>query len=636
MKCGHGLNYLLILLFPFQVAFAFDDRPILKLDADFGLVNLEQMPCPKANAAIQYELCKYSESNAVEWQVRLDASESKSSVLYNDLKSADFILEMPNDGPIDLHWSRGSHGEAIDFRPETDRLPVNQMITRESFGGRSSDGTMPYFNIACEGGGLIVAVGWTGDWTASFEALGNGKVRIASGLKRTHFKIHSKEKLRLPSLLLMGYKGDWIDGQNQFRRLLLDHFTPKNHPAMTLMPVAASVHGMFGFNETTQENLTALATDVAALKLPLDTFWLDAGWNEGGFPAGQGNPNADAKRFPEGLRTIGETVNKSGMRFLAWFEPERAMRGSWLDREHQDWLLLPSNIPPQLHYMEKDGFRLVDMGNQIARDWMLKKVSEQVRESGISIYRQDFNEYPSYFWHNDEAADEVGLREIRYVNGLYDYLDELARQHPTLIIDNCASGGRRLDFEMMRRSVVLWRSDSCWDDKLFPRNVQAMSYGLSLWLPLHGLGAVSADNVALRSGMGACATFAINYRDPVAVKALRDHLTHYMPVRSLFATNFYPLNQWTDGSTKWIAFQFHDPEKDAGIVQAFCGPGPVDRSITIRLKGLDPNRLYTVIDWDKAIESSNHKGIDLAVQGLQISSQEKSTTAIVLQYSPAK
>ena len=75
MKCGHCLNYFLILLFPLQVAFAFDDRPILKLDAYFRFGNLEQMPCPKTNAAIQYELCEYSESNAAEWQVRLDASE---------------------------------------------------------------------------------------------------------------------------------------------------------------------------------------------------------------------------------------------------------------------------------------------------------------------------------------------------------------------------------------------------------------------------------------------------------------------------------------------------------------------------------------------------------------------------------
>jgi hypothetical protein len=46
------------------------------------------------------------------------------------------------------------------------------------------------------------------------------------------------------------------------------------------------------------------------------------------------------------------------MRFLAWFEPERAMRGTWLEREHPDWLLKPTGTPDRLRYQERDGFYL--------------------------------------------------------------------------------------------------------------------------------------------------------------------------------------------------------------------------------------------------------------------------------------
>ena len=220
------------------------------------------------------------------------------------------------------------------------------------------------------------------------------------------------------------------------------------------------------------------------------------------------------------------------MRFLVWFEPERVMRGTWLDREHPAWLSFPSSTPPNLRYMEKDGFRLLDLGNPEACHWVLDSISQHIHEAGISVYRHDFNEYPAFFWHTGEPPDEVGLREVRYVNGLYDFLDELARRHPRLILDNCASGGRRLDFEMMRRCVVLWRSDSCWDAKSFPRNVQAMTHGLSLWLPLHGLGSHTTDDVALRSGMGACGTYAVNFHDPAAVAALGRHLERYQNMMS--------------------------------------------------------------------------------------------------------
>ena len=603
----------------------------LVLARDFGLGELRQMPRLASN---QWQLEKrdYSSENAVEWQVRLQAPASGDSPLYNDVKSADFVVTFPSDKPVTLHWSKGSHADATDFQPRVETLTAGKPFALESFGGRSSDGVMPYFNLAGEGGGLIVAVGWSGNWKASFEFLSAGKVRVTAGLKHSHFKLRAGERVRLPSVLVMSYRGVWLDGQNQFRRLLLRHFRPINHPPMQLMPVAASVHGMFGFNATTEEKLTALAADIAALKLPLDTFWLDAGWNEGGFPRAQGNPNADPVRFPHGLGPVGAAARKAGMRFLVWFEPERVMRGTWLDREHSAWLFSPSGTPPKLRYMEKDGFRLLDLGNADARHWALDSISQHIREAGISVYRQDFNQYPSFFWHTDEPPDQIGLREVRHINGLYDFLDALVRRHPGLILDNCASGGRRLDFEMMRRCVVLWRSDSCWDDKSFPRNVQAMTHGLSHWLPLHGLGAAATDDVALRSGMGACASYAVNYRDPAAVAALRKHLDRYLRARPLFAADFHPLTEWSDDPAKWLVFQFHDRAKGEGIVQAFCGPDAPRRSHALKLRGLDPNQRYTIADWDNPAAPTKRSGLELSDAGIEVRAQGVNG-AVVLHYT---
>ena len=149
---------------------------------------------------------------------------------------------------------------------------------------------------------------------------------------------------------------------------------------------------------------------------------------------------------------------------------------------------------------------------------------------------------------------------MRHINGVYRFLDGLVARFPELIIDNCASGGRRLDFEMMRRSAAYWHSDSCWDSKEYPRNVQAMTHGISDWLPLHGLGAAGTDTVALRSGMGACASYAIKFRDPAEVEMLRAHLDRYLPVRGLYAADYYPLTPWSTAPEQWLAFQFNDPQ----------------------------------------------------------------------------
>jgi len=599
----------------------------LSLSAAADAIELPASPLRETVPGLRIESLVYPEHDATEWQLRLQAPEAGESPLYENLKSADFEVAFPANAAAMLHWSKGSHSEPGDFEPKTNPLVVGEPFTLESFGGRSSDGVMPYFNLASESGGLIVAIGWTGDWKAAFELQENGSVRVIAGLKRTRFRLAPGEEVRLPSILVMSYDGDWINGQNQFRRLMLAHVTPKHHPPMTLMPVQAGVHGIFPFNETSEEKLVQLATDLAALKLPLDCYHLDAGWNEGGFPKGQGNPQADPVRFPNGLAPVGAAVRKSGMRFLAWFEPERAMRGTWMEREHPDWLLKPTGTPDRLRYQERDGFCLLDLGNPEARQWAVESISEEITRSGLDFYRQDFNLYPSYFWHTDEKPDEVGRREIRHINGLYAFLDELARRHPDLILDNCAAGGRRLDFEMMRRCIVLWRSDNTWGEKTFPQNVQAMTHGLSQWLPLHGLGAAATDDLALRSGMGACGGFSINYRNPKAVAALRKHLESYLKNRPLFIGDFNPLTSHNLDTTSWIAWQFHRTDLNEGVVQAFRRPEAETETLTVRLRGLDQNQRYEVENLDGGKEV--HTGAEL-MRGLAITLREKPAAAVLV------
>jgi alpha-galactosidase len=187
-----------------------------------------------------------------------------------------------------------------------------------------------------------------------------------------------------------------------------------------------------------------------------------------------------------------------------------------------------------------------------------------------------------------------------------------------LVIDNCASGGRRIDFEMTRRSVLLWRSDSCWDSADYPRNVQAMTHGLSLWVPLHGLGSVATTDVALRSGMGSCVSFAINYRDPAAVESLRRFLARYLTVRHLFHTDYYPLTDWSTDPDHWLAFQYHSPDACEGILQAFRGGTSAEESITLKLKGLAPEDRFRVVQWDAPETENVLSGKELTEVGIEI------------------
>ncbi len=605
---------------------------LLRCSDTYQIVEQHELPAPVAMEGMRFEPQEYTEFDAIEWQVRLQSEDDEQSPLFENFPSADFVLQLPASSNITLHWNKGSHGEADDFRPHADDLSERKDITLESFGGRSSDGVMPYFNVAGKSGGLIVAIGWTGDWKSRFRWLNDSSIRITAGLKQARFRLPRGEQVRLPSVLVMSYRGTWIDGQNKFRRFMKTRLTPTNHQPLELMPVAASVHAMLAFNDTSEVNLTSLGKDIAALKLPIDTFWLDAGWNDGGFPGHQGNPNPDPQRFPAGLKPIGEVASSAGLRFLVWFEPERVMRNTLLHREHPDWLLRPVGTPETLRYQENDGFHLLDLSHAEARRWMLDTVSRCITEWNVSIYRQDFNLYPSYFWASTNTADETGLREVRYINGLYEVLDELQRRHPKLIIDSCAAGGRRMDFEMMRRSVVLWRSDSCWGDATYPRNVQNMTLGLSHWIPLHGLGAAASDTIALRSGMGACSSFAMNYRDPAAVQSLRAHLERYLPARHLFLEDFYPLLDFLDAPNAWVAFQFHSPSQQEGIVQAFRGAADNESQVRLKLKAVQRDQRYVITNWDQPSSPQIVTGDRLLEHGIEVSCPAKQGCAVVIAY----
>ena len=138
------------------------------------------------------------------------------------------------------------------------------------------------------------------------------------------------------------------------------------------------------------------------------------------------------------------------MQTLLWFEPERVAEGSWLATNKPEWVL-----------GGKAG-GLLNFGNPDVLKWITDKVDKVLVEEGIDLYRQDFNMDPLDYWRRADAPDRQGISEIRHVTNLLAYWDELQRRHPDLLIDECASGGRRNDIEMMRRAVPCGEATKRW------------------------------------------------------------------------------------------------------------------------------------------------------------------------------
>lgn len=617
------------------------DRPFsLLIDGEPSLTRLSRIEAddmrqprwrdPKTGLVAAVDVVKHAKFGATEWTLHLKNEGAKRSPLLSEIWSGDFLVDVDPVGRPQLFSSEGSSNKPSDFRPIIEELETEWPMTLASFGGRSSDGTMPYFNVFGGRKGAIVAVGWTGNWKAELKPQGPGKVRVRIGMQRAKFRLEPGESVRLPGVLVMPWTGERPASHNQFRRLMLAKYTPTNHPPLALSPIAMSPHVKIDFSKTTEANLLEFVKLAHAGKTGADTIWIDAGWNSGGFPDGIGNPEPDPARFPRGLKPVADLAHQLGFRFLMWFEPERVMANTSLHREHPDWLLEPSGLTPPVAYQST--FRLLDLGNPAARRWTIDYLSRHIEQTGIDIYRHDFNMYPSFYWQTNEPDDRIGIREIRYIEGLYAVWDALLAKFPRLIIDNCASGGRRLDFEMMKRSVPLWRTDYVWGQPQYPRSAQAMTMGLSYWLPIYGQGTTSAELLPFTSGLGAGYPIALDFHDPALLEAIRPMVEALKRARPALIGDFHPLTDYSLDPAATIAMQFHDPGTDGGVIMAFGHS--IDLS-KIRPRAMNSSE-YDWTDWAALGMMRRVNRAEVQRSGLPSLAGPATRPAVVLEYRAVK
>ena len=444
----------------------------------------------------------------------------------------------------------------------------------------------------------MIGLGWSGQWSAHFQG-GNGSVQLQMRMQKTHLRLNPGESIRTPSILLLFWNGkEPIRANNLLRTFLLAHHTPRPGGKMVQMPVAHNTWFQFSFgNAVTEQNLIEFAKTIHERNIAIDTLVIDAGWFEGGWPHGVGNwfPKKDA--FPRGLGPVGEAVHKYGMRFSVWFEPERVSEGSWLYTHHRDWLLEEGQRSQWLD--GKDRQDLLNLGNPDARRWLTDMVSDAIDEDHIDIFRHDFNIEPLTFWQKADAPDRQGISEIRYIEGLYAFWDELLRRHPNLMIDNCASGGRRIDLETSSRSVPLWRSD-LFGDML---GEQALALGLNLWIPLSSGGlfihSYSPPNLyEARSTVSSGTLILWNVRKPDLNVPLAQKIANEAGEFSkYYYGDIYPLTSINTDEKEWLSYQCDRPDLGAGMVMAFRRKDAPE-FLSVKLQGLKPTATYEVEDVD--------------------------------------
>ena len=581
------------------------ERSTRRLD-DHRAEHLLTYTDPQTGLVIRCVGIVYDDFPTVEWTVYLKNTGAADTPIISDLQALDSRFERGAEGEFVLHHHTGSPCTQLDYQPFATTLAPKQEERFANPKGRPSDSVLPYFNLQWPDEGLLIAVGWPGQWAARYVRDEQNGIRIIAGQELTHFKLHPGEEVRTPLMALQFYKGDSVRAQNVWRQWMLAHNCPRPGGKLSPSHYAACSSHEFGEMVHADEASQKLFVDRYLEEgLKLDYWWMDAGWyiNETGWP-NTGTWEVDPKRFPHGLRAISDHAHAKGVNIIVWFEPERVTPGTWLYERHPEWLL------------GRDGDqKLLNLGNPEARQWLTDHVDRLLAEQGIDLYRQDFNMDPLDFWRANDAPDRQGITENAHVTGYLAYWDELRRRHPNMLIDSCASGGRRNDLETLRRAVPLLRSDYIFE----PTGQQCHTYGIASWMPLYGSGMIATDPYTVRSVwcpyLNSCWDVR---REDLDYPTLRRLMGEWREIAPYFTGDYYPLTPYRPDGDVWMAWQFHRPDLGGGFIQAFRRPDSLYESARLRLQGLAPEAKYTVADMDTPGKTRELSGNELMNPGLLV------------------
>ncbi len=339
----------------------------------------------------------------------------------------------------------------------------------------------------------------------------------------------------------------------------------------------------FDYNEKKLLKIANIAKDLGC-----ELFVLDDGWfvERNNDLAGLGNYEVDKKKFPKGLLSFRNKINKMGMKFGLWVEPEMVSIQSSLYREHPEYALGVRDKRFGRNQL------VLDLTNKDVRDYIVSKVNYLIEEYQVDYIKWDMNRHIS---DQESMVNSFGKEFAhRYILGLYDVLDRIFSDKEVLL-ESCSSGGNRFDLGMLSYGPQVWTSDNT--DPIERLKIQG---GISRLYPLSTISAHVASelsqqtlrktplstrfNVACFGVLGY--ELDLSHLSAVEKKEIKDQISWYKKYRKVFQYGKFVQNglQWQvsyEGTTI------------VGIYQRLteASPPPHQR---LRVLGLDKNKYYEV------------------------------------------
>lgn len=346
-----------------------------------------------------------------------------------------------------------------------------------------------------------------------------------------------------------------------------------------------------------REKLLKLAR--RAKSIGVELFVLDDGWfgARDSDMAGLGDYDVNLKKLPGGLGEFAGSIEKLGMKFGLWFEPESVNIDSGLYRAHPDWAIKPPTGKPCFGRNQL----LLDLTRQEVRDYIVENVGRTLDSARISYVKWDMNRHMSDAY--SPLLSNQGEFSHRYIMGLYEVLGRIFTPRPHILLESCSSGGNRFDLGMLCYSPQIWASDDT--DPIERLDIQG---GLSYLYPQSTMGAhVSAAphqqtlrdtplstrfNVAAFGVLGY--ELELKYMTKAELKELRGQIAFYKKHRkTLQYGRFYRFDEHKANKLHWQVSSKDGKEHVVGCFQKLCTASEGYDMLSVH--GLEPSARYHLV-----------------------------------------
>lgn len=320
---------------------------------------------------------------------------------------------------------------------------------------------------------------YSGNFMAEIDVDTYNQTRIMMGIHPDRFSwpLNLNEEFYTPEVVIV-YSDKGLNYMSQVYHSLYRECLMRGKWKNSVRPILLNSWEALSFS-IDEEKIKELATN--ASKLGVELFVLDDGWfgKRNNDNAGLGDWTVNKEKFPNGLNEIIEYINKLGMDFGIWIEPEMVNKDSELYRFHPDWIIHAPNRKPS---HTRNQYTL-DFSRDEVVDHIYNQIEKLLSDYNISYVKWDMNRYITECYSKDKGANLQGTVYHKYILNVYKLYDKLITRFPNILFESCSSGGARFDPGMLYYAPQTWTSDNT--DAMERIKIQ---YGSSLVYPLISMG----------------------------------------------------------------------------------------------------------------------------------------------------